>query len=113
MCAVPNGETSTLETHPIQEKLHGNGNRLLVMSKSIMKYLQGSSKGYHEHLWLCLALHSYIMQYHTSKSIFVTLNYILVTSFLLQISERIFVLDFWAKVILKRFMTPLSPEMAS
>ena len=35
MCAVPNGETSTLETHPIQEKLHGNGNRLLVMSKSI------------------------------------------------------------------------------
>ena len=33
MCVVPNGETIILETHPIQEELHGNGNLLLVVSK--------------------------------------------------------------------------------
>ena len=35
MCVVPNGEIIILETHPIQEELHGNGNGLLVVSKSI------------------------------------------------------------------------------
>ena len=35
MCVLPNGETIILETHPIQEELHGNGNGLLVMSKSV------------------------------------------------------------------------------
>ena len=35
MCVVPNGEIIILETHPIQEELHGNGNVLLVVSKSI------------------------------------------------------------------------------
>ena len=35
MCFVPNGEIFTLETHPIQEELHGNGTGLLVVSKSI------------------------------------------------------------------------------
>ena len=35
MCFVPNGEIIILETHPIQEELHGNGNGLLVVSKSV------------------------------------------------------------------------------
>ena len=35
MCVVPNGKIVILETHPIQEELHGNGNGLLVVSKSI------------------------------------------------------------------------------
>ena len=35
MCFVPNGEIIKLETHPIQEELHGNGTGLLVVSKSI------------------------------------------------------------------------------
>ena len=35
MCVVPNGEIIILETHPIQEELHRNGNGLLVVSKSI------------------------------------------------------------------------------
>ena len=34
MCVVPNGEIIILKTHPIEE-LHGNGNGLLVVSKSI------------------------------------------------------------------------------
>ena len=34
MCFVPNGEIIILEIHPIQEELHGNGNGLLVVSKS-------------------------------------------------------------------------------
>ena len=34
MCFVPNGEIIILETHPIQEELHGNVNGLLVVSKS-------------------------------------------------------------------------------
>ena len=35
MCFVPNGEIIILETHPIPEELHGNGNGLLVVSKSV------------------------------------------------------------------------------
>ena len=35
ICFVPNGEIIILETHPIQEQLHGNGNGLLVVSKSV------------------------------------------------------------------------------
>ena len=35
MCVVPDGESIILETHSIQEELHGNGNGLLVVSKSI------------------------------------------------------------------------------
>ena len=35
MCFVPNGEIIILETHLIQEELHGNGNGLLVVSKSV------------------------------------------------------------------------------
>ena len=35
MCFVPNGEIIILETHPVGEELHGNGNGLLVMSKSV------------------------------------------------------------------------------
>ena len=35
MCVVPNGEIIILETHPIPEELHENGNGLLVVSKSI------------------------------------------------------------------------------
>ena len=35
MCVVLNCEIIILETHPIQEELHGNGNGLLVVSKSI------------------------------------------------------------------------------
>ena len=35
MCFVPNGEIIIPETHLIQEELHGNGNGLLVVSKSV------------------------------------------------------------------------------
>ena len=35
MCFVPNGEIIKLETHPIQEELHGNDTGLLAVSKSI------------------------------------------------------------------------------
>ena len=35
MCVVPNGEFVILEIHPIQEELHGSGNGLLVVPKSI------------------------------------------------------------------------------
>ena len=35
MWVVPNSENIILETHPIQEELHGNGSGLLVVSKSI------------------------------------------------------------------------------
>ena len=35
MCVVPNDETIILKTHPIQDELHGNGNRFLVVSKSM------------------------------------------------------------------------------
>ena len=34
MCVVPNGEIIILKRHPVQEELHGNGNGLLVVSKS-------------------------------------------------------------------------------
>ena len=86
MCVVPNGEIIILKRHPVQEELHGNGNGLLVVSKSA-DYLHGSLKGRQEHLWLCLALHSYIMQIKPYLG-----NIFLAT-------KRISVPDLWTNVI--------------
>ena len=90
MCVVPDGEIIILATHPIHEELHGNGNGLLVMSKPIDEIFAWIFKR---------ASRAYIMQCHASKSMSVTLNHILVTYFLPQISDCICVLDLWAKVI--------------
>ena len=94
MCVVPIGEIIILETHPIQEELHGNCNGLLVLSKSIDEIFAWIFKTASR---ASVAVSCTRFLYHASKSMFVTLNQILVRSFLPQISERISVLDLWQR----------------
>ena len=87
-----------LQTHPIQEELHGNGNGLLVISKSIDEIFPWIFKRA-SRASVTVLLSIPISCNTLQVSLFVTLTHILVTSFLPQISERISVLDLWAKVI--------------
>ena len=85
MCFVPNGEIIILEIHLIQEELHGNGNGLQVVLKSVDEIFACIFKRASR---TSVAVSCTPFLYHAvpcNKSMFVTLNHILVTSFLLQI----------------------------